>query len=197
MDPGRGHPLSRPGSASLNGTIATVSSFPSRIRKDRADRSLFCMMPYATRSRALATASVMAASRSAKSCPSGSSRTLLPFCSGCFGRAVVKGPYKDDQSWHGAVGDENRDESLVRAIAGREQDEKAPAARHGLFRGPGPDQQAHEQPEIVPGDMDQIALVDILPAPQPRPAHATPVQDVREGALDQFRPLAHRLLADF
>src|SRR3954451_1386083 len=99
----------------------------------------------------------------------------------------VKGHSEDDQSWHGAVGDENHDESLVRAIAGREQDKKTPAARHGLFRGPGPDQQAHEQPVIVPGDMDQIALVDILPAPQPRPAHATPVQDVREGALDQFR----------
>src|SRR3954467_4468595 len=109
----------------------------------------------------------------------------------------VKGHSEDDQSWHCAVGDENHDESLVRAIAGREQDKKTPAARHGLFRGPGPDQQAHEQPEIVPGDMDQIALVDILPAPQPRPAHPTPVQDVSEGALDEFRPVAHGLLADF
>src|SRR4051812_49506673 len=109
----------------------------------------------------------------------------------------VKGHSEDDQSWDGAVGDENHDESLVRAIAGREQDKKTPAARYGLFRGPGPDQQAHEQPEIVPGDMDQIALVDILPVPQPRPAHPTPVQDVREGALDQFRPVAHGLLADF
>ena len=35
--------------------------------------------------------------------------------------------------------------------------------------GSGPDQQAHEQPEIVPGDVDQIALMDVLPAPQPRP----------------------------
>ena len=50
------------------------------------------------------------------------------------------------------------------------------------------------QPEIVPGDMDQIALVDVPPAPQPRPAHPTPVQDVSKGALDQFRPLAQRLL---
>ena len=48
--------------------------------------------------------------------------------------------------------------------------------------------------EIVPSNVDQIALVDILPAPQPRPAQATAVQDVREGALDQFRPLAHGLL---
>ena len=71
---------------------------------------------------------------------------------------------------------------------------KTPAARHGFLRCAGPDQQAHQQPEIVPSNVDQIALMDILLAPQPRPAQATAVQDVREGALDQFRPLAHRLL---
>ena len=94
--------------------------------------------------------------------------------------------------------DENHENGPVSgAIGGREQDKKTPTARHGFLRGAGPDQQAHEQPEIVPGDMDQIALMDILPAPQPRPAQATPVQDVSKGALDQFRPLAHGLLADF
>ena len=68
------------------------------------------------------------------------------------------------------MGDENPENGLASsAIGGREPDQNTPAARHRLFRGPGPDQQAHEQPEIVPGDMDQIALVDILPAPQPRP----------------------------
>ena len=88
------------------------------------------------------------------------------------------------------MGEENDQNGRVSsAIAGREQDQNTPAARHRLFRGSGPDQQAHEQPEIVPGDVDQIALVDILPAPQPRPAQTTPVQDVRKGALDQFRPL--------
>ena len=93
------------------------------------------------------------------------------------------------------MGDENHENGRVSgAIAGREQDQKTPAARHGFLRGSGPDQQAHQQPEIVPGDVDQIALVDILPAPQPRPAQATAVQDVRKGALDQFRPLAHGLL---
>src|SRR3954449_1163907 len=110
----------------------------------------------------------------------------------------VKGHSEDDQSWHGAVLDENRENGRVSGtISGREPDKKTPATRHGLFRGPGPDQQAHQQTKIVPGDMDQIALVDILPAPQPRPAHPTPVQDVSEGALDEFRPVAHGLLADF
>ena len=63
------------------------------------------------------------------------------------------------------------------------------------FGVPAPDQQAHGQPEIVPSNVDQIALVDILPAPQPRPAQATAVQDVSKRALNPFRPLAHGLLA--
>jgi hypothetical protein len=110
---------------------------------------------------------------------------------------MVKAHPEEDQSGHGAVLDENHENGRVGGtIRGREQDKKTPATRHSLFRGPGPDQQAHQQTKIVPGDMDQIALVDVLPAPQPRPAHTTPVQDVSEGALNQFRPVAHRLLAD-
>src|SRR3954469_19482794 len=97
---------------------------------------------------------------------------------------------EDDQSWPGAVFDENRENGRISGtIRGREQDKNVPAPCDGLFRGSGPDQQAHEQPEIMPGDMDQIALVDVLPAPQPRPAHPTPVQDVSKGALNEFRPL--------
>src|SRR3954466_13340366 len=109
---------------------------------------------------------------------------------------------EDDQSWPGGVFDENFENGRVSGtIRGREQDKNVPAPCDGLFRGSGPDQPAHEQPEIGPGDMDQIALVDqialgdVLPAPQPRPANATSVQDVRKGALDQFRSLAHGLQA--
>src|SRR3954451_1935907 len=76
------------------------------------------------------------------------------------------------------MGDENDQNGRVSgAIAGREQDQNTPAACHGFLRGSGPDQQAHEQTEIVPGDMDQIALVDVLPAPQPCPAQATSIQN--------------------
>src|SRR6185312_5411543 len=104
---------------------------------------------------------------------------------------------EEDQSWYDAVFDENFENGRVSGtIRGPEQDKKVPAPCDGLFRGSGPDQQAHQQPEIVPGDVDQIALVDILPAPQPRPAHPTPVQDVSKRALDQFRPLAHGLLTN-
>ncbi len=103
---------------------------------------------------------------------------------------------EDDQSWHDAVGHENHENGRASGtIRGREQEKKTPATRYGLFRRPGPDQQAHQLPEMVPGDMDQITLVDVLPAPQPRSAQTTPVQDVSEGALDEFRSFAHGLLA--
>jgi hypothetical protein len=108
---------------------------------------------------------------------------------------MVQAHSEDDQSGRDAVGDENHENGPVSGTCrGREQDQKTPATRHGLFRGPGSDQLAHEQPEIVPGDMDQIAFLDVLPAPQPRPTQTTPVQDVSKGALDEFRSLAHRLL---
>src|SRR3954465_3739802 len=127
----------------------------------------------------------------------GPTRRHWPGAYACSVRTTVQAHVHDDQSWDGAMGEENDQNGRVSgAIADREQDQNTPAARHGLFRGSGPDQQAHQQPEIMPGDMDQIALMDILPAPQPRPAHATSVQDVRKGALDQFRSLVHRLLAN-
>ena len=64
---------------------------------------------------------------------------------------------EEDQSWYDAVGDENHENGRVSGtIRGREQDKKTPALRHGFLRGSGPDEQAHEQPEIVPSDMDQM-----------------------------------------
>ncbi len=104
---------------------------------------------------------------------------------------------ENDQVWRGAGRDENHDKDLVSTPSvGREPDNKAPAARGGFPRGSDPDQQAHQQPEIVPGDMDQVTLVDVLPASQPCPAHPAPVQDVSEGALDDLGPFAQGLLAD-
>ncbi len=46
------------------------------------------------------------------------------------------------------------------------------------------------------GNMNQVTLVDVLPAPQPRPAHPAPVQSVSEGALDDLGAFAQGLLAD-
>src|SRR5919199_195876 len=102
-----------------------------------------------------------------------------------------------DQVWRGAGGDENHDKDLVSTSSvGREPKNKTPAPCGGFLRSSGPDQQTHEQAEIVTGDMDQVTLVDVLPASQPRAAHSAPVQHVSEGALDDLGPFAQGLLAD-
>src|SRR4051812_42704888 len=62
------------------------------------------------------------------------------------------------------------------------------------FGVPAPISRRISSPRLLPSNVDQIALMDILLAPQPRPAQTTAVQDVSKRALDQFRPLAHRLL---
>jgi hypothetical protein len=43
-------------------------------------------------------------------------------------------------------------------------------------------QRAHQDAEIEAGDMDQAALVDILPSAQPSP-HAAAIEDMGEGPL--------------
>src|SRR5918912_2137009 len=104
---------------------------------------------------------------------------------------------ENDQVWRGVGGDENHDKDLVSTPSvGREPKNKTPAPCGGFLRSSDPDQQAHEQAEVVPGDMDQVTLVDVLPAPQPRAAHSAPVQHVSEGALDDLGPFAQGLLAD-
>src|SRR6185369_5440278 len=53
---------------------------------------------------------------------------------------MVQAHSEDDQSWHGAVGDENHENGRVSAsIRGPEQDKNVPAPCDGLFRGSGPD----------------------------------------------------------
>src|SRR4029453_2527494 len=49
-----------------------------------------------------------------------------------------------------------------------------------------PGQQPHDQPQIVPCDVDQVALLHVLPATQPDPAHATAIEDQSETAFHQF-----------
>src|SRR5687768_15716877 len=63
---------------------------------------------------------------------------------------------------------------------------------HELPRGTGTDQQAHEQPEIVAGDMHEIALAQVLAAAQPGAPHAAAVEHESEAALDQLGPELER-----
>jgi len=44
----------------------------------------------------------------------------------------------------------------------------------------------------VPGDVDQVAFVDIFASAQPGPPHAASVEIVGEGSLDDFCPSSHR-----
>ncbi len=64
----------------------------------------------------------------------------------------------------------------------------------GLFRGAGADQEAHQQSEIVAGDMEQIALVDVLSTAKPGLAYATAVEDVGERVFDDFGAQLERRL---
>src|ERR671927_1120517 len=113
-------------------------------------------------------------------------------------REVMSKPRgENDQAWRGVGGDENHDKDLVSTPSvGREPKNKTPAPCGGFLRGSDPDQQPHQQAKVVPGNMDQVALVDVLPASQPRPAHPAPVQHVSEGALDDLGAFAQGLLAD-
>jgi hypothetical protein len=45
--------------------------------------------------------------------------------------------------------------------------------------------------EIEPGNVDQIALVDVLATAQPRAAHATTIESMGEAAHYHFAALAH------
>ena len=42
----------------------------------------------------------------------------------------------------------------------------------------------HQEREIVAGDMEQVALVDVLAAPKPGPVHAAAIQDVGKGNVE-------------
>src|SRR3712207_7198045 len=57
---------------------------------------------------------------------------------------------------------------------------------------PGAGQQPHDEAEVVAGDVDQVALVQVLPAAQPGPAHAAAVEDQRERSEEHTSELQSR-----
>jgi hypothetical protein len=52
------------------------------------------------------------------------------------------------------------------------------------------------QPQVVGGDLDQVALFDVLNAAQPGAAQAADVEDEGETALDLLRPQLESLAGD-
>ena len=55
---------------------------------------------------------------------------------------------------------------------------------------------AHRQAEIVAGDVQKIALLDILTTTQMSAPHAAPVQHMGKGALDDLGPQLEALFCD-
>src|SRR5512133_4061054 len=60
----------------------------------------------------------------------------------------------------------------------------------------GADQQAHQDAEVVAGDVDQVALVDVLAPAQPSSPHAAALQIVGERSLGDLGAASHRCLTD-
>lgn len=55
----------------------------------------------------------------------------------------------------------------------------------------------HQKAEIEPGHVDQVAFLDVLPAPEPNPTHpAGAVQGLLETAFYEFRPQSFKRLAN-
>ena len=49
-----------------------------------------------------------------------------------------------------------------RAVGQESEQKEASSSCRGLLWGAGADQEAHQQPEIVSGDMEEIALVNVV-----------------------------------
>ncbi len=81
----------------------------------------------------------------------------------------------DEQHGFGAGGD--GEDGKHSTVGDRESEQVRRATDQALPRGAGPDQQAHDQPEIVAGDVDKVALVQVLPPAQPGPTHAATIED--------------------
>ena len=83
--------------------------------------------------------------------------------------------------------DDEDDLSDQNGSSGRNKHENtAISARHRFPRGAGADALAHQQREIVAGDVKQVSLVHVLAPAQPSSAHAAAIQVVGKGALDDL-----------
>jgi hypothetical protein len=58
---------------------------------------------------------------------------------------------------------------------------------------PAPVKCPQDQPQVVPSNVDQVALVDVFPTTQPNPAQAAAIEKQREPAFNQFGAKFERL----
>ena len=59
-------------------------------------------------------------------------------------------------------------------------------AKDDLLPGAGQTLQQNHETQIAAGDVDQTALVQVLPTAKPSPAHVAAVEDQREAAFDEL-----------
>jgi hypothetical protein len=78
----------------------------------------------------------------------------------------------------------------------RDREKPGGSPRDELSGRSSPGEQAHDQSQVVSGDVDQVALLHVLPATQPDPAHATAIEDQGETAFHQFGTKLERLPSD-
>jgi hypothetical protein len=71
-----------------------------------------------------------------------------------------------------------------------------PEERRRLARGSRAEAVTDHQPQVVGGDLDQVAFFDVLNAAQPGAAQAADVEDEGEAALDFLRPQFESLAGD-
>ena len=104
--------------------------------------------------------------------------------------------WKSGSTNPGRSHDGGAEDGLGRAESRQHRQDRATGQQNGqnwrssccrsLLRGAGAGQEAHQQPEIVAGDMEEMALARVLAAAQPSPTHAAAIEDMSERAFGDF-----------
>src|SRR5512134_3581776 len=98
-----------------------------------------------------------------------------------------------DGEHRGLVATDDHEKGDHGAIGGREPQPARRCLGQERPRSTGTDQKTHDQPEVVAGDVEEVALAQVLPATQPGPAQATAIQDQGKAALAELGPELERL----
>ena len=91
----------------------------------------------------------------------------------------------DGDDERGGFGVDDRDQAENQQSVGLQDEKEGDAGLCGLSGRPLTMEGAHQHPEVEAGDMDQIALVDVLTSAQPSSPHAAAIEDVGERPLDE------------
>jgi hypothetical protein len=85
---------------------------------------------------------------------------------------------------------------IERVFSVRTMTSKARPRAAASFGVPAPIRWRIRSPRLVAGNVNEVALVDVLAASEPAPPHAAALEGVGEGSLDDLGAFSHRRLAD-